>query len=157
MNQNRTLRPHLSFPTQKLPEAKRFYSALFGIGPSKAEEDYLKFDLQEPPLNLSITLTTKPVVVTGEHYGIEVSSPEEVDQWRLRSAERGLKLPPLQQPTCCYAEQTKFWLSDPDGRPWEVFAVSADADHLGERSQTAGAGAETAQNEGSCCASDCCS
>ncbi|HEX3981891.1 MAG TPA: hypothetical protein VHW93_11725, partial [Acidimicrobiales bacterium] len=29
--------------------------------------------------------------------------------------------------TCCYAVQDKAWVSDPDGAPWEVYTVLADA------------------------------
>ena len=29
--------------------------------------------------------------------------------------------------TCCYALQDKVWVNDPDGAPWEVYTVLADA------------------------------
>ena len=29
--------------------------------------------------------------------------------------------------TCCYAVQDKVWVNDPDGAPWEVYTVFADA------------------------------
>ena len=29
--------------------------------------------------------------------------------------------------TCCYAVQDKVWVHDPDGAPWEVYTVLADA------------------------------
>jgi hypothetical protein len=28
---------------------------------------------------------------------------------------------------CCYAVQDKVWVNDPDGAPWEVYTVLADA------------------------------
>jgi hypothetical protein len=27
---------------------------------------------------------------------------------------------------CCYAVQDKVWVNDPDGEPWEVYAVLDD-------------------------------
>jgi hypothetical protein len=32
-----------------------------------------------------------------------------------------------EQTTCCYAIQDKVWVNDPDGAPWEVYTVLADA------------------------------
>jgi hypothetical protein len=32
-----------------------------------------------------------------------------------------------EQTTCCYAVQDKVWVADPDGAPWEVYTVLADA------------------------------
>jgi hypothetical protein len=32
-----------------------------------------------------------------------------------------------EETTCCYAVQDKVWVSDPDGAPWEVYTVLADA------------------------------
>lgn len=29
--------------------------------------------------------------------------------------------------TCCYAVQDKVWVHDPDGAPWEIYTVVADA------------------------------
>jgi hypothetical protein len=29
--------------------------------------------------------------------------------------------------TCCYAVQDKVWVDGPDNRPWEIYAVLADA------------------------------
>ena len=29
---------------------------------------------------------------------------------------------------CCYAQQDKVWVDDPDGAPWEVYTVLADAE-----------------------------
>jgi hypothetical protein len=32
---------------------------------------------------------------------------------------------------CCYARQTKFWVTDPDGNLWEVYTQHEDIDHHG--------------------------
>ena len=32
---------------------------------------------------------------------------------------------------CCYAKQTKFWVTDPDGTLWEVYTLEGDIDHRG--------------------------
>jgi hypothetical protein len=35
---------------------------------------------------------------------------------------------------CCYALQTKFWITDPDHTMWEVYTFHEDIDHPGEGS-----------------------
>jgi hypothetical protein len=32
---------------------------------------------------------------------------------------------------CCYARQTKFWVTDPDGTLWEIYVFEEDIDHRG--------------------------
>ena len=43
--------------------------------------------------------------------------------WRRRAWPTRSRRPA----TCCYAVQDKAWVSDPDGAPWEVYTVLADA------------------------------
>jgi hypothetical protein len=80
--------------------------------------------------------------VTGKlnHLGVEVMSTEEVTAATARLADEGLDTTIEGQTTCCYAVQDKVWVSDPDGAPWEVYTVLADAP------------AETGLNDdGGCC------
>ena len=44
-----------------------------------------------------------------------------------RLSDKGLETEVEEQTTCCYAVQDKVWVSDPDGAPWEVYTVLADA------------------------------
>ncbi len=39
----------------------------------------------------------------------------------------GLPTSVEEQTTCCYALQDKVWVDDPDGVPWEVYTMLADA------------------------------
>ena len=53
---------------------------------------------------------------------------------RGRSAAGGRRAghrPSRTTPTCCYAVQDKVWVDGPDGEPWEVYTVLADADTPG--------------------------
>ena len=61
------------------------------------------------------------------HLGVEVESPEEVGAATRRLSAEGLDPDVQQSTTCCYALQDKAWVNDPDGTPWEVYAVLADA------------------------------
>jgi len=61
------------------------------------------------------------------HLGVEVASTDDVGRATTRLAEAGLTTAAEQNTTCCYAVQDKVWVTDPDGAPWEVYTVLADA------------------------------
>ena len=64
---------------------------------------------------------------TLNHLGVEVFSTEEVARAEQRLTAEGLAPKPEMGTTCCYAVQDKVWVHDPDGAPWEVYTVLADA------------------------------
>jgi hypothetical protein len=61
------------------------------------------------------------------HLGVEVETPEEVAAAGGRLSGEGLETLDQEDTTCCYAVQDKVWVHDPDGAPWEVYTVLADA------------------------------
>jgi hypothetical protein len=61
------------------------------------------------------------------HLGVEVETPDEVMAAAGRLNDEGMTTDVEEQTTCCYAVQDKVWVNDPDGAPWEVYAVLADA------------------------------
>ena len=61
------------------------------------------------------------------HLGVEVETAEAVQAATRRLAGEGLEPEVQESTTCCYAVQDKAWVSDPDGAPWEVYTVLADA------------------------------
>jgi catechol 2,3-dioxygenase-like lactoylglutathione lyase family enzyme len=121
-----TLKAHLAINVSSVETSIDFYKRMFGIEPSKVRTGYAKFDVQNPPLNL--TLNQVPYQGKGalSHLGIQVAGTEDVialrDQWR----ERGLDPREEMQTSCCYALQDKAWVDDPDGNEWEVFTVIED-------------------------------
>jgi hypothetical protein len=50
-------------------------------------------------------------------------------QRRLQAA--GIETQREEGVECCYARQTKFWATDPDGTLWEVYVFEGDIDHRG--------------------------
>lgn len=126
-----TMRVHVALATRDLPAAKRFYADLFGQPPTKEREGYAKFEVAEPPVNLTLNAVRGdgPVApATPYHFGIQVKSTQAVAQlWdRMRSREHEGR--EEAQVACCYAVQDKVWFTDPDGHAWEVFVVTqADA------------------------------
>jgi len=47
-------RPHINLNVKSLKESLPFYRALFNARPTKLRDDYAKWEMAEPPINLSI-------------------------------------------------------------------------------------------------------
>ncbi len=142
------MRPHISLDVRHVPASVAFYQALFGVAPQKQTEDYAKFDLGAPALNLSLVSSTGRIS-TVNHLGIEVTSREAIAQWKARLEAAGVLQHVEADTACCFARQDKLWVSDPDGNAWEVFTVHEPLPVEGPLSQTgccvpAQAGAERA-------------
>jgi len=124
-------RVQLALNVADLDLAVGFYSKLFGAEPAKRRPGYANFAIQSPPLKLVLIETpgARTSGVTGalNHLGVEVDTPEEVQTASERLAGQGLAPDIQESTTCCYAVQDKAWVDDPDGTPWEIYTVLADA------------------------------
>ena len=120
------LKAHLALNVRNVETSIEFYKKMFGIAPSKVRTGYAKFDLQNPPLNL--TLNENPYNERGalSHMGIQVASTEDVFALREKWADEHLITRDEMQTSCCYALQDKTWVRDPDGNEWEAFVVLED-------------------------------
>lgn len=120
------LKAHLALNVVNVERSIEFYRKMLGIEPSKVRRGYAKFDVQNPPLNL--TLNEGVVNERGalSHLGIQVASTEDVLATRQRWSDAGLITREEMQTNCCYATQDKTWVRDPDGNEWEAFVVLVD-------------------------------
>jgi len=124
-------RVQLALNVANIDSAVDFYSKLFGTQPAKRRPGYANFAIADPPLKL--VLIEHPegrgsgVVGALNHLGVEVETPAEVHAATERLAGNGLEPSVQESTTCCYAVQDKAWVDDPDGAPWEVYTVLADA------------------------------
>jgi catechol 2,3-dioxygenase-like lactoylglutathione lyase family enzyme len=137
-------RVQLALNVSDIDEAVAFYSKLFGAKPAKRQPGYANFAIADPPLKLVLmedhAARGHGTIGALNHLGVEVETPDEVTTATGRLSDTGLETAVEEQTTCCYAVQDKVWTSDPDGTPWEVYTVLADAP-----AQTGIAG------DGSCC------
>jgi catechol 2,3-dioxygenase-like lactoylglutathione lyase family enzyme len=120
------LKAHLALNVKDVAVSLEFYKRLLGIEPSKVRTGYAKFDVQNPPLNLTLNEHAFNNRGALSHLGIQVSSTDDVLATRERWTEVGLLTRDEMQTSCCYALQDKTWVRDPDGNEWEVFVVLED-------------------------------
>jgi catechol 2,3-dioxygenase-like lactoylglutathione lyase family enzyme len=125
---------HVSLNVSDLTRSVAFYRVLFGCDPSKHHADYVKFEVIDPPLVLSLILSGSVAGGRLNHAGLRVSSSEELVEIQRRVEEAGYSTLREDNVACCYALQTKFWISDPDSTLWEVYTFHQDLDHVGEGS-----------------------
>ena len=122
----KVLKAHLALNVRDVERSIEFYRKMLGIEPSKVRTGYAKFDVENPPLNLTLNQHTFNEQGALSHLGLQVASTEDVLAVRDRWAEAGLITRDEMQTSCCYAVQDKTWVHDPDGYEWEVFVVLED-------------------------------
>lgn len=124
-------RVQLALNVADINESVEFYSKLFGTEPTKREPGYANFAISNPPLKLVLmevhSQRGEGVVGALNHLGVEVESADEVVQATEKLTGAGLDPEVQDGTTCCFAVQDKVWVNDPDGAPWEVYTVLADA------------------------------
>jgi len=161
-------RIHIGMAVRDLDRSAAFYRTLFGQQPTKTRPGYAKFEVAEPPVNLSLNEVsgrTEPIHPVS-HYGIQVKSTADVHAFADRLTAARIDNRPEENVTCCYAVQSKVWATDPDGNKWEVYVVLDDdgAHHHSSASDCCRdalqgnaldgerEGAEVASSETDCCA-----
>ena len=123
------MKAHVALNVTDLRKSLDFYQRMLGIPPLKVKPGYAKFDVQDPPLNLSLNagagVSTRGTL---SHLGLQVAGTDDVLAIRTRWTEAGLNPRDEMRTSCCYALQDKSWVADPDGNEWEVFTVLADVE-----------------------------
>lgn len=145
------LKPHVSLKVSNLESSVTFYRAMLGTEPVKYKTDYAKFDLNNPPLNLTLEVSSS--INSGgtlSHLGLQVESSEDVKQAISRFQEAGLATFEEKDRDCCYALQDKVWVTDPDGTSWEVFVVKV-ADTTPETNRQVTPNLESSKTQQPCC------
>ncbi|MGH7173218.1 MAG: ArsI/CadI family heavy metal resistance metalloenzyme [Gemmataceae bacterium] len=128
---------HVSLNVSDLPRALAFYQALLGAAAVKAYSDYAKFELDDPPVVMS--LKPQRAVKGGplNHLGLRVKTSEELVAIQRRLEAAGYRTSRQEDVRCCYAHQTKFWVADPDDILWEVYVLHGDFERWGQGNKLA--------------------
>ena len=125
-NDIKALKAHLALNVGNVESSIQFYQKMLGIDPSKVRRGYAKFDIQNPPLNLTLNEGSSGTRGALSHLGIQVASTADVLATRQKWMDAGLITRDEMQTNCCYATQDKTWVRDPYGNEWEVFVVLED-------------------------------
>lgn len=122
------MKTHLNFATTDLAKSVSFYTTLLNAQPAKVLDDYALFITDEPGLELALDLRAAVLPARDAHYGIFVEGTHDVETAIARLEAAGLADAIEREETCCYANQTKVWASDPEGRRWEIYTVHEDTE-----------------------------
>lgn len=145
------LRLHLALNTNQLEKSIEFYEHLFNIKPNKIKPGYAKFEVEEPQVNLTLNETSITSGNQLSHLGIEVKSSTEVSQQLLRMKKLGHETSYEKNTSCCYADQDKVWVTDPNGNSWEIFFVFKDSDLRNDPTNDSKCCTPLEDNVESCC------
>ena len=120
-------RVQLALNVTDLASATAFYEQLFGVAPAKVHEGYANFAIVDPPLKL-VLFENPDAASPLNHLGVELATPDEVDDAVVRLAAAGLEHRVSKQERCCHAIQDKVWVDAPDGPfgAWELYTVLDD-------------------------------
>ena len=117
---------------------------MFGAAPNLVRDDYAKWMLEDPRVNLAISSRARATGV--DHVGVQVESVDELDELAARLKAAGEITFDQEATTCCYAKSDKSWVTDTAGVRWETFFTHGEATAYGE-DEVPGAAGSRAQAE----------
>ena len=123
-------RLHLHVSVPDLAQSIQFYETLFGAKPSVVKDDYAKWMLDDPRVNLAIS--ERGLTPGVAHAGIQAETSEELAVIANRLKAAGESTFDQQATSCCYAKSDKSWVVDPSGLQWETFHTFGESTAYGE-------------------------
>jgi catechol 2,3-dioxygenase-like lactoylglutathione lyase family enzyme len=145
-------RLHLHIAVDDLDRSIGFYSTLFGAQPSVVKDDYAKWMLEDPKVNLAISRRGRAAGI--DHVGIQTDTADELSDLAVRLKSAGETTFDQEATTCCYARSDKSWVVDPSGVRWETFHTTGEATTYGEsepEALLAATGAAAPAPQAACC------
>ena len=130
---------HVHVAVDDLAASLRFYSTVFGTGPSVQKPDYAKWMLEDPRINFAISERGAKAGI--DHLGFQVDTDEELAALRKQVADAEIAARDQKGVTCCYARSDKYWITDPQGVAWETYRTLGEAEIYGVQTKTAAAAA----------------
>jgi len=123
-------RLHIHIAVDDLEKSIGFYAILFASEPSVRKDDYAKWMLDDPRVNLAISQRERAAGV--DHLGIQTDTDAELRELAGRLKAAGEATRDQEATTCCYAQSNKAWVDDPSGVRWETFFTFGEATAYGE-------------------------
>ncbi len=123
------MRFHTNLPVKNLHDTLEFYRVLFDTEPVKIKGDYAKFLPAESDINISFHENAGGAGGLRDiHLGLEVPNRKILEKTHARLEKAGLITAKRETSVCCYANQDKFWVTDPDGFKWEIYLLLEDTE-----------------------------
>jgi predicted enzyme related to lactoylglutathione lyase len=122
-------RMHVHVAVDDIPDAIKFYTALFATQPAVVKPDYAKWMLDDPRVNFAVSTRGKRPGL--DHLGIQVETKSELNEVYARLREAGGAILNQGETTCCYAKSEKSWIDDPAGISWETFFTTGESTDYG--------------------------
>jgi catechol 2,3-dioxygenase-like lactoylglutathione lyase family enzyme len=122
---------HIGLNVSNLARSVAFYRRLFGQEPAKFLSDYAKFEIASPPMVLALYPSPQSPGGALNHVGLRLPDSAALVEVQRRLEEAGISTQRQEGVECCYARQTKFWVTDPDRTLWEIYTLHEDIDHSG--------------------------
>jgi catechol 2,3-dioxygenase-like lactoylglutathione lyase family enzyme len=119
---------HASLNVSDLARSAAFYRVLLGVEAARRFDDYAKFEMQEPPLVLSLMPGRAGPGGSVNHLGLRLPDAEALVRWQFRLESAGIATQREDGAACCHSCQTKFWVTDPDRTLWEIYILDDDKD-----------------------------
>ncbi len=152
---NTLKRLHIHISVNDLEKNRVFYTALFGMEPTKVKEDYIQWLVDDPAVNFAIS---KGKSKSGlNHLGLQVDSEEAVTEIENRLVQAGISGEKQDEAACCYAKSKKYWVQDPQDVIWENYHTMDQIEVFGGDSFTGGVGCcEPTFSKNDTCSTGCC-
>jgi catechol 2,3-dioxygenase-like lactoylglutathione lyase family enzyme len=117
---------HVHLHVADLEASRAFYERFLGAPAVKLKPGYAKFLPDFAPINLALSAGAGERGRTVDHLGFQVDTREEVSRLLERVKASGISVREQLDTNCCYANQDKFWVRDPDGVEWEIYHLNHD-------------------------------
>jgi hypothetical protein len=104
---------HMALNVKDVEPLLPFYRTLFGNEPTVVRDGYAKFELVEPPLNISLNRVVHNAKGHGR-FGIQLKSGTQLDAFVQRLQGAGQKLGKANG-------ATEFVVEDPESNRWKLF------------------------------------
>jgi catechol 2,3-dioxygenase-like lactoylglutathione lyase family enzyme len=121
----------LGLHVARLGKAVDFYSTLFGTAPVRQLPDFARFEVDDPPVVLTLRSGLAAPGGALNHVGFRVEDSSRLVDVQHRLELAGIATQREEGVECCYSRQTKFWVPDADANLWEIYSLEEDLDHSG--------------------------
>jgi catechol 2,3-dioxygenase-like lactoylglutathione lyase family enzyme len=121
---------HVHLHVSDIDASRAFYERFLGSNPVKVRPGYVKFLPDFAPINLALSAGEAGAGKTVDHLGFQIETREAVQSLLERVKASGVEVREEMGSDCCYSNQDKFWVRDPDGVEWEIYHLNYDLEDV---------------------------